>query len=387
VTQKVEHIITGLDIGGAELMLSNLARRGVRYRHSVTSLSSGGRIIGDLLAHGVGVTEMGMKRELKAWRSVNQLACQLKQQSPALVQTWLYHADLVGGLAARRTGVPVVWNLRQTDVGRGAQKWSTAVIVRLCALLSNSLPYRIVCGSHAARKAHCKMGFSERRMLVISNGVDTNLFKYDKASRQEVRSELGVTEDTFLIGRIGRYHPQKDYKGFIEAAGRMAGSSRNLCFLLAGENVDWDNQELVDWIEAKGLSSSFRLLGARRDVSRILSGLDLFVSSSIFGEGFPNVIAEAMACEVPSIATDVGDSAEIIGRPRHIVAAGDYASLASAATYIQHLPLATRRQLGRESRERVAKRYSMGAMIESYEDLYDKVTNEVAANRSDESKC
>lgn len=368
-------------------MLSNLARRGVRYRHSVTSLACGGRIVGELHDHGVMVTELGMRKELKDWRGVKQLSARLREMSPLLVQTWLYHADLVGGLAARRAGVPVVWNLRQTSVGRGAQKWSTAFIVRLCALFSRSLPVRIVCGSRAARKAHCEMGFSEDRMLVISNGVDTGVYSYDESAREEVRSELGLTDDSLLIGRIGRYHPQKDYKGFVEMAGRMAAASPNLCFVLAGADVDWSNKELVRWIEAKGLSSKFRLLGARRDIPRIMSALDLFVSSSVFGEGFPNVIAEAMACEVPTVATDVGDSAEIVGKPRHIAPAGHYGSLAAAGLDILGLPLPLRREMGREGRERVANRYSMDRMVQRYEDLYDEVANAAAAGQLDRKSC
>lgn len=383
MTRTIEHVITGLDIGGAELMLSNLARRGVRYRHSVTSLSGQGRIVGDLVANGVEVSEMGMKRNLKAVVGVRKLTNRLRKSRPAAVQTWLYHADLVGGFAARRAGTPVIWNLRQTNVGRGAQKWSTTLIVRLCAIVSKSLPVRIVCGSRAAREAHTAMGFHESNMVVISNGVDTDVFRHDEMARHEFRHELGVTDETLIVGRVGRYHPQKDYWGFVEMAAELRKSVPNTCFVLAGENVDWSNPELSGWIRKHGLSSSFRLLGARRDVAKVMSGLDLFVSSSAFGEGFPNVLAEALACEVPCIATDVGDSREILGASNRVVAPGDYGALAAAARDALGRPWETRCQIAKEERKRIARHFSMDSMIDSYEDLYDEVLAELATHRID----
>lgn len=354
-------------------MLSNLARRGVRYRHSVTSLSGKGRIVGDLVAHGVEVSEMGMKKNIKAVQGIRDLTKRLKSTRPVVVQTWLYHADLVGGLAARRAGMPVIWNLRQTGVARGGQKWSTALIVRLCAIVSKSLPVKIVCGSRAAREAHSEMGFDDNSMVVITNGVDTEMFRLDALARREFRHELGVADDTLVVGRVGRYHPQKDYRGFVEMAAELQKSIPRICFVLAGEKVDWSNSELSTWIQEKGLRSSFRLLGARRDVEKIMSGLDLFVSSSAFGEGFPNVIAEALACEVPCVATDVGDSREILGAPDRIVAPGDYGALAAAARDILAGPREARYRIGREGRKRISANYSMDRMIDSYETLYDEI--------------
>lgn len=372
--RRIDHIITGLDIGGAELMLSNLVRRGIRYRHSVTSLSSNGRITGDLRSHGVDVSEMGMKKSWTSVRSVLGLAQKLRECPPLCVQTWLYHADLVGGLAARRAGIPVVWNLRQTNVGRGAHKISTALVVRLCAVLSRTVPLWIVCGSNSAREAHRAMGFDESRMLVISNGVDTNVFRRDDAVRSNFRAELGVTDDTLLVGRVGRFHPQKDYRTFIYMAGLIADSMPDVCFVLAGENVDWNNPELVGWINSSRFASRFHLLGARKDVARVMAGLDLLVSSSAFGEGFPNVVAEGMACEVPCVATDVGDSKEIVHEPARVVEAGDWRALAAAAMDVLKQSRGSRGRLGAANRRWIADRYSMDKMIDSYENLYDRVS-------------
>lgn len=373
MTPRVEHIITGLGIGGAELMLAHLARGGTRFEHSVTSLSTTSRIADDLTADGVAVTHAGMKKNLMIPRSTIQLSNRLRSRPPEVVQTWLYHADLVGGLAARRAGVPVIWNLRQTDTGPSGQKISTRMVIRLCALVSRSIPARIVCGSLAAREAHRKMGFDEGRMVVISNGVDTGAFRPDASARAAVRRELGIDDGVLLVGRVGRYHAQKDYRCFVEAARIVSEARPETRFVLAGENVDWANGELVAWLERSGMKDRFHLLGARSDIPKVMAALDLFVSSSIFGEGFPNVIAEAMACEVPCVATDVGDSAEIVGRAERIVPPGDRRRLAQAAIDVLAEDPATRRRDAERARTRITSRFSLREMINSYETLYEQI--------------
>jgi glycosyltransferase involved in cell wall biosynthesis len=373
MSRRIEHVITGLGIGGAELMLSHLARGGRRFEHSVTSLSANGRLADDLTANGVAVREIGMKKNLTALRHTRRLARRLKEQRPQLVQTWLYHADLVGGLAARRAGLPVVWNLRQTEVAPNTHKLNTSIVIRLCALLSKSVPTRIVCGSKAAREAHLRMGFNGTNMVVICNGVDTESFRPDPEARAAVRAELGLTDNVPVVGRIGRYHPQKDYRGFVETARIVAGQRPDARFVLAGHHVDEGNRELAGWIGEAGLRDRCILLGARRDIARVIPALDVLVSSSAFGEGFPNIIAEAMACEVPCVATDVGDSAEIIGCQELITAPGDYPALARAALGLLGRSSAERRGAGEAARRRVAARFALDVMIDSYESLYAEV--------------
>lgn len=385
MNRTVEHVITGLDIGGAELMLSNLAKRGVGYRHAITSLNANGLIAADLRAHGIEVTELGIGRGVRVFGSVRRIARKLVAGRPVITQTWLYHADLIGGLAARRAGVPVVWNLRQTEVHPGGHKITTAMVVRLCAILSRSLPQRIVCGSRAAKESHYNMGFDKTKMAVISNGVDTDLFKHDCIARNEIRSELGVSFDARLIGRIGRYHPQKDYKTFAKMAARLVESLPNSCFVMAGTGVDWSNKELVGWLDDLKITRNCRLLGSRQDVARIMSGLDLLVSSSAYGEGFPNVVAEAMACEVPCVATNVGDSLEIIGDPECVTERADDRALATAAMNTLTRSLDIRKNLGKNARQRIRERYSLDHMVARYEHLYDEIAENVSGGTVDKA--
>lgn len=372
MTACVQHVITGLNVGGAELMLSKLASRGKRFRHVVTSLSGSG-VVGKSLAElGVTVRNVHMRKDPRAAMDLWRFGRVLEAHGPIVVQTWLYHADLAGGLAARRIGIPVVWNLRQTSVGRGVHKLNTALTIRLCALLSRVLPHTIVCGSNSALAVHRRMGFDARRMTVIRNGVDTRAFSPDLRARRDVRNELEIDTDVMLLGRIGRFHPQKDYKGFIETASRIAGRREKVVFLLAGGGLVWDNRQLVGWIREHGLENKVRLLGQRNDVSRIMAACDLLVSSSIFGEGFPNVVAEAMACGVPCIATDVGDSAELIDDRRRVVAPADYGALAEAALGVLRLPEERRLQTANRDRDRIVRQFDIDDMVRNYETLYEQ---------------
>ncbi|MGA8262208.1 MAG: glycosyltransferase [Arenicellales bacterium] len=371
-TGGIEHVITGLNVGGAELVLSKLVRAGSRFRHSVISLSGNGVVGEGLSRDGVAVESLDMRRDPRALMDLGRLRRLLRARSPSVVQTWLYHADLAGGLAAWRSGVPVIWNLRQTDVGRGVHKLNTVFVIRLCALLSRVLPECIVCGSGSALSAHGTMGFDTRRMVVIRNGVDTHAFRPRGGAREEVRRELGLGDDAVLVGRIGRFHPQKDYPGFIETARLIAAEDPRVVFVLAGDEVTWANQDLVRRIRRHGLERRMQLLGQRIDIPRIMAGLDLLVSSSIFGEGFPNVVAEGMACGVPCVATDVGDSAELVSDSRRVVPPGDYDGLARASLRVLSLPAEERSRTGLRDRDRIVEHFEIGAMVDSYEALYQR---------------
>ena len=382
-TGGVEHVITGLNVGGAELILSRLVRRGGRFRHSVISLSGNG-VVGDGLSRdGVPVESLDMRKDPRALVDLARLRRLLQSRRPLVVQTWLYHADLAGGLAAGRTGVPVIWNLRQTDVGRGVHKLNTVVVIRMCALLSRVLPDCIVCGSSSALTVHGRMGFDTRRMVVIRNGVDTRIFRPRSGGREELRQELGIGDDALLVGRVGRFHPQKDYPGFIEVARLVAAEDPRAVFVLAGDGVTWTNQNLVRAIKRHGLESRMHLLGQRIDMPRIMAGLDLLVSSSIFGEGFPNVIAEGMSCGVPCIATGVGDSEELVSDDGRIAAPGDYEGLARASIRLLSLKAEDRARTGLRDRDRIVKHFEIGAMVDSYEALYQRVATQVQQRGND----
>lgn len=372
---KVIFLITGLDTGGAETMLLKLLERLDRQRFSphVISLTSLGDVGPRIQALGIGVEALGMKRGRPSVSAFVKLIRRLRALRPDVVHTWMYHADLLGGLAARIAGVPAVgWAIRHSNLDADKTKYSTRWVVRLCAVLSRWVPDRILCCSNVSRDIHQRIGYVGSKMVTIPNGFDLDRFQPDPAARVSVRAELGLAPNAPLVGLVGRFDPQKHHIGFVEAAALLHRRLPDVHFLLAGQGVDAHNVTLAGAIRAAGIEAVTHLLGLRSDVPRIMAALDVLASSS-YGEAFPNVLGEAMSCGVPCAVTDVGDSAYIVGETGRVVAAGDMAGLAAAMQGLLALPLEERVELGQRARARVAGNFEIGEIVRRYEAFYEEL--------------
>ena len=372
---EVAHVITGLGVGGAETALLRLARRlpTSEFGTKVISLTEKGVIGLELEASGVTVQAMNMSRALPNPLSLFRLSAVLWKWRPDVVQTWLYHGDFVGGLAAKLAGRRrVIWNIRHGNPDPRYDRRSTIWCARACAALSGWLPSAIVCNSKAAASIHVGLGYDGDRMRIIPNGVDVEAFRPDASARSDVREELGVPGDGFLIGLIGRFHPEKDHRAFVSAAGHLASLDGRARFVLCGENVTRDNPVLASWIEATGYGNRFHLLGMRRDVPRITAALDASTSSSNT-ESFSNVIVEAMACGVPCVVTDVGDSRSIVGGAGIVVPPGSPAALVDAWRSLLGMPASRRSSMGAAARRRVTEEYSIETMVARFGELYAQI--------------
>jgi len=377
---RVCHVITGTDTGGAEMMLSKLlpGPRVDGIASSVITLTGIGPVGRDLVDRGVGVHAMGMRKGPRDLLRVLALRSRIAGLRPHVVQTWLHHADFLGGIAARLAGVrPVVWNLRQSNLDPAVNKPQTLRFARACAALSRRVPQRIVCCSQAALEAHAAIGYDRARMVVIANGFDLERFAPSARAREEVRRELGMSPDAFIVILIARFDPQKDHRTFIEAARHMRAGIGNVQFVLAGEGVDGRNRSLRDWIGVTAGADAWHLLGRRDDVPRLLAAADIAVSSSA-GEGFPNAVGEAMACGVPCVVTDVGDSAFLVGDTGRIVPPADPRALAAACAQLSALPAQQRRSLGSASRARVSAHFDIALIRRRYHDLYRELAGPCA---------
>jgi glycosyltransferase involved in cell wall biosynthesis len=336
----------------------------------VVSLTEHGPLGDRFREFGVPVNALGMRRGVPDPRALRQLTGILRESRPDIVQTWMYHGDLMGALACARIGrIPIVWGVHHSNLDRGLNKRLTRLTARTCAHLSR-LPAKIVCCSEASRRVHADLGYSEEKMTVIPNGVDTSVFRPSPAARSSVRQELMIPEDATLIGMAARYHPLKDHRTFVEAAGLFNRSSKGTHFLLCGDGLTRDNQELAGWIDREGLGACCHLLGPRNDVPRLMASLDMATLSSK-GEAFPCVIVEAMACEVPCVVTDVGDSAAIVSDTGLAVPPGDPRALAEG--WHRLLASGRRSQLGVAARQRVQEQYSASAIVARYEAVYRQV--------------
>jgi glycosyltransferase involved in cell wall biosynthesis len=373
----VLHIITDLSVGGAEAALLALlsATDRSKFKPEVVSLTKVGSVGEKIRALDVPVRALGMRPLVPNPFLTFRLTDWIRQDPPDVVQTWMYHADLIGGLAAYLYGrVPVVWNIRHTNLEPQLNKRTTLWIVSVCARLSHRVPRRIVCASHASREVHAARGYAAEKMLVIPNGFDLERFRPDLDARFSVRRELGISDYELAIGLIARFHPQKDHHNFIRAASLVHNSHPDLHFLLAGQDATWENQKLAEWIDSAALRDRCHLLGMRTDMPRIMASLDIVVSSSC-GEGFPNVIGEAMACAVPCVVTDVGDSGLLVGDTGMIVPPRDPRALARGLEELIRMGEGARRALGKAARERVKGRFGLTKMALNYEELYAELAN------------
>ncbi|MDE2125506.1 MAG: glycosyltransferase [Armatimonadetes bacterium] len=369
---RVTHIMPALDTAGAEKMLLRLLANGdaSRFEYAVISLTEPGEIGDSIASLGIPVKALGMKRGVPDPRGILWLARWLRSTRPDVVQTWMYHADLVGGLAARLAGgIPVAWCIRQTNLDPAVNRRIIMLSARLCARLSRRIPAAIVCCSEATAASHRAFGYSADRMLVLPNGYDLIEYAPDEEARVSVRQELGVPPDALLIGLMARFHPQKDHSNFLRAAAIVASSTPQAAFVLCGHQVTAGNKDLAAWIADTGLTGRVRLLGHRLDMPRIAASLDVAVSSSQ-GEGFPNAIAEAMCCGVPCVVTDVGGSAELVGDTGTVVPARDAAALAAGINAMLIKGASWRRQQGLAARARVEARFSITSVAARYESLY-----------------
>lgn len=348
-----------------------LSRLSESYCPHVISLSTIGEVGKRIQQLGIPVESLGMKPGRPNPFAIYQLARKLKGLRPDLVHTWMYHADLIGGISARLAGVPAVtWGIRHSNLSPKQNKRTTLAVVKVCSWLSHHIPDRILCCSEVASAIHVKVGYPAEKLLIIPNGIDLAQYTPDKSARDSVRIELGLSEQTTLIGLIARFDSQKNHEGFIRAAGLLHAQKPGVHFLLAGRDIETNNTDLVRWIKEAGIHEVCHLLGQRDDVPRLMAALDISTSSS-WGEAFPNVVAEAMACGVPCVVTDVGDSAYIVGDAGKVILPGDDAALADAWNTLIALPHEERIALGMRARVRVAENFELGAVVKRYESFYE----------------
>lgn len=372
---RIVFIITGLSTGGAEMMLFKVLERLDRQRFSphVISLTTLGELGPRIAALGIPVEVVGMKSGLPSASGFFRLVRMLKRVKPDVVHTWMYHADLLGGLAARLAGISAIgWCIRNSNLDKDKTKFSTRAVVWLCALISQWLPSRILSCSEKARQVHVRCGYAAEKMVVVPNGFDLSRFKPDDDARKCLRTELGIDIGTPLVGLIGRFDPQKNHAGFFEAAGVLHRHLPQVHFVLAGLGIDGGNAALMQAISQAGVNANTHLLGLREDMPALMAALDVLASASD-GEAFPNVLGEAMACGVPCVVTDVGDSAYIVGDTGQVVAPGDMAGLANGMKSLLTRSTVERRTLGERARARVAENFEIVQVVKRYEAFYEEL--------------
>lgn len=374
-TVKVTHVIIGLNVGGAELMLKRLIESHLDrpdIEHSVISLTDMGVLGEQLTKQGVAVYCLGMASILKGPVTFFKLRKLLRTLRPDVVHTWMYHADLLGGLAAKSVGVShVVWSIRTTYLNAGVSK-VTNLIRKLCAWLSWRLPSVIVCAANASRKVHEEVGYASEKIQVIPNGFDVARLLSESKYEKNVRDELGISKDSKVVISVGRYNPDKDHKTFIKAAALVVEQYSNVKFILVGRGLEYTNAQLMAVINATGKSDSFYLLGERTYVPAYLRVSDVFCLHSVT-EGFPNVLGEAMTLGLPCITTNVGDAGYLLSNDDWVVPSANPEKLAEKIKSLLSLADVERQELGKNYAKRIREFFSMSAISQNYYNLYESL--------------
>lgn len=374
---KVMHIITTLGPAGAENMLCRMvsAMDGARFENEIVSLTGILDLAHRMQAIGVRVRTLNMKTGVPNPLLVMRLARWIRESKPDVIHTWMYHANLVGSLAARLAGnVPVVWAVHNSALDPRIDSRRTIFVNRACAWMSQKSPARVVFCSEASLGIHKDLGYAAEKLEVIPNGFDLHLVKPDASARASVRQELNLPPDALLIGMAARFHPLKDHDNFIQAAGRLHKAMPNVHFLLCGLDITWENGQLVDWIDAAGLRDRCHLMGVRNDVPRLFAAVDIGTIASR-SEAFPVAIGEAMACGTPCVVTDVGDAAMIVGETGIVVPPRNPAALAGAWLKLMQAGPEVRQRLGKAARERVQRHFALPAVVDRYQSIYTQLAS------------
>lgn len=374
---RVLHFITDLDPGGAERMLQRtvvtLAKAGVEQR--VVNLRRPGTVQDEIERSGIPVRALGLGfppplagayaalRDAGKWR-------------PDICHGWMYHGCVAASGFTRLFSPQTitVWGIRYTLTDLRSTKWSTRTLIRVLARLSKSAD-AIVYNSRVGADHHEAAGYDRSRTTVIPNGIDTTAWRRRDDERRRVRAEWGVGSHP-VIGMVGRYDPDKGPMNFLDAAAKLRAP--DVRFVLAGPGYSESNKKLREAIERRGLRNRTILLGVRDDRRAVTSGFDVATNSSR-SESFSNAILEALACEVPVVATRVGDAETLVGRGGIVVEPMDSGALSDAWRDLLRMSDDERRAVGEKGRKSVDERFQIETVTGLYRSLYERLAAENTA--------
>lgn len=371
---KVLHVTPGLESGGAEMLVMKLVGRMDRskFENLVVSITDEGPILGKKIRdQDITLLTLNFRRGSPNPRMVLKLAETIRRERPHVIQTWMYHANVVGSLANSIAGSrPLVWNIQNAKLDPANTKRQTLKVIHFNARLSR-LVSKIICGSAAGYEVHKELGYPTRKMVIVDNGIDTDEFVPDESVREKVRRELSISPETPVVGMVARFSRQKDHGNFFRAAGILHKRRPDVRFVLCGMDVTRDNPTVWSFVTQAGVEDCTDLLGIYPDTTaHLTTAFDVATSSSSFGESFCIALGEAMACGVPCVTTAMEGPAALVGDVGLVVPISDPEALAAAWEKMLNLTPEERSNRGKASRRRVIDHFSLDAMVRNYEEIY-----------------
>jgi glycosyltransferase involved in cell wall biosynthesis len=372
---RIVHVITALNTGGAEMMLKKVISETTGlHEHIVISLKNVGPIGRSLRSRGIPVIALGGMSGRFSFPLLFRLAKELRSLKPDLVQAWMYHANFAAWSAKllSRGEWPLYWSVRCSVGEPRSIKWTTRFIRNICAPLSGPVT-SIIYNSHIARRQHEDIGYPAAKGVVIPNGFDTEHFHPDEDAKKAFRRRHAISDNQIIVGHVARAQVMKDQPSLLRAALKVTSQVANAVFVLAGPGIpDLPRTRRDSAAAIAALGGRLLLLPEQENVNELMAAFDVFVLSSAFGEGFPNVLGEALSSGTPCVATDVGDCALIVGENGIIVPPRDPESLASGISKLLNMPSEDRKSLGLAGRARVQTEYSLAAIGRAYVDQWEE---------------
>ena len=368
---KIVVITTGLRVGGAETLLLSMVKRWLDedVEVSILSLSGVGALDDKFREIGVDVHNYNLDGFYNGMREIYRLIKDLRYMNPVIVQTWMPHADLVGGLVAKMaTSAKLFWGLHHANFSLDSLKISTLAVAKTNALLSYFVPDCVVAVSQHAKVSAIEFGFNKNNFSVIENGVDFTVFKRIEGSKQRIFDELKIRDSKKLIGFVGRYSLEKRPSDFLQLASQLNQKFADLHFVMAGDGNDKENQELLDLIVKNNLSENISLLGVRDDMPAIFSSLDVLVSTSV-DEAFGLVLVEALACGCPCVSSSNHGAKGIGGEFIKFAEIGDIDEFFTQVSKIVGYD-SCHESFSEQARKYVSAKFSVENTAKKYLDLY-----------------
>jgi glycosyltransferase involved in cell wall biosynthesis len=381
---RIVFLIRALQGGGAERQLITLIRGldPARFEITVATFYPGGALCADLEdLPNVRVVSADKRGRWDLLGFFVRLLRILHRAGPEVVHGYMYGANELALVFGRLTGAAVVWGIRASGLEMSHYDMATRMLYRSGAWLSR-LSDLIIANSEAGRRFHLGLGYPESKLRVIPNGIDTGRFAYNADERERVRRQWSVKDGEVLIGVVARLDPMKDHATFLRAAALVSAEHPAARFVIVGAGNAHSLRVLQSLAAQLEVSARVLWAGPREDVAGVYSALDVFTCCSAFGEGFPNSLAEAMACERVCAATRVGDAEWILGDCGEIVPPREPDALAGAWSRLLGLSAAERERRGREARQRIVGSFGVSSLVHATSELLTQVASRAAPSMS-----
>ncbi|MHA5067735.1 glycosyltransferase [Cetobacterium somerae] len=369
IKNRIIHIITGLGNGGAETMLFKLLESMDKnsYELEVISMMDKGITGSKIEKLGIKVHALNMKRGIPNLNGIIKAINLCKNAD--IIQSWMYHADLFSFIISKFCKPKkLIWGIRRSNLEWNKNKKSTIIIAKINSILSRYVN-KIVSCSIVATEVHKKIGFDSKKLITIPNGFAIDKFYNIKESKEQLCKEFNITSEKKIFSLVGRWEVLKDHDNCLKALKILSKKREDFILILCGTNITEENQKLLDLIKENNLEEKVLLLGRREDIPKIMSATDVYISSSS-GEGFPNVIGEAMACETICVVTDVGDSAYIVGETGEIVPRKNPLLLAKAIEKVLNYSEEEKSIKQKSARQRIIDNFEILNITKKYTNLY-----------------